>query len=269
MTDAPSPLTAEEEAAEASTAPLLEPSDYHRYLLHSRADIVFVLKDLIESRSQITIFFNEGKDLLLSALIAFDDQGLIFDFGSSVEVNSKAVQAEKLFCVANLNKVKIQFILRGLQKTEYQGRPAFRADYPETLLRLQRREYYRLTMPVTRPLKCMVPLTNKETGETTQMEINVVDISGGGIALVMPPDGKVLEAGQEFPGCQIDLPEVDTITATLRVKSTFEVTLRNGTVIKRSGCEFVNLPGPTLTRIQRYIIRVERERKARESGLSS
>jgi c-di-GMP-binding flagellar brake protein YcgR len=269
MTEVPSPPPVEEEAETSSDTSLLEPSDYHRYLLHNRAEIVFVLKDLIESRSQITIFFNEGKDLLLSALIAFDDQGLIFDFGSSVEMNNKAVQAQKLFCVANLNKVKIQFILRGLQQAEYQGRPAFRADYPETLLRLQRREYYRLSMPVTRPLKCMIPLTDKDTGETQQIEINVVDISGGGIAVVMPPDGLVLEAGQEFPGCQIDLPEVDTITATLRVKSMFEVTLRNGSIIKRSGCEFVNLPGPTLTRIQRYIIRVERERKARESGLSS
>ncbi|HEX5393355.1 MAG TPA: flagellar brake protein [Rhodocyclaceae bacterium] len=266
MTEVPFPLTTEEEA---STVPLQEPSDYHRYLLHNRAEIVFVLKDLIENRSQITIFFNEGKDLLLTALIAIDDQGLIFDFGSSAETDRKAIEALKLFCVASLNKVKIQFILRGLQQTEYQGRPAFRADYPETLLRLQRREYYRLTMPVTRPLKCVIPLTNKDTGEATQIEINVVDISGGGIAVVSPPDGLVLETGQEYPGCQINLPEVATVTATLRVKSMFEVTLRNGTVIKRSGCEFVNLPGPTLTRIQRYIIRIERERKARESGLSS
>lgn len=265
--EATSPLPAED--SEPKPDSLLEPSDYHQYLLHHQSEIAFVLKDLIQDRAQITIFFNEGKDLLLTALLSYDDQGLIFDYGASEEINRKIQQAEKLFCVASLNKVKVQFILRSnLQQIDYQGRPAFRGPYPETLLRLQRREYYRLTMPVTRPLKCVIPITDQQTGATTSAEVNVVDLSGGGVAVVAPPEGMVLEPGQEFPGCQIELPEIDTITVTLRVKSLFEVTLRSGTVIKRSGCEFVNLPGPLLTRIQRYIIREERERKARESGLS-
>ena len=41
----------------------------------------------------------------------------------------------------------------------------------------------------------------------------------------------------------------------------------NSTVAKRAGCQFVDLPGQMLTLIQRYIIRVERERKARETGM--
>jgi len=37
--------------------------------------------------------------------------------------------------------------------------------------------------------------------------------------------------------------------------------------VRRAGCEFMNLPGPMQTLIQRYIIKIERERKAHESGL--
>jgi c-di-GMP-binding flagellar brake protein YcgR len=48
----------------------------------------------------------------------------------------------------------------------------------------------------------------------------------------------------------------------------FEITLRSGARIKRAGCEFVKLPGQMSTLVQRYIIKVERERKARESGMS-
>ena len=40
-----------------------------------------------------------------------------------------------------------------------------------------------------------------------------------------------------------------------------------GAIIKRAGCEFKNLSGPMLTLVQRYIIKVERERKAKERGL--
>lgn len=267
MSEVPSSPPPEEEA-EAKTSPLLEPSDYHQYLLHARSEILFVLKDLIENVCQITIFFNEGKDLLLTTLLEVDKEGMMFDFGASSEMNRKAQEVEKLFCIANLNKVKIQFILRGLKRIDYQGRPAFRAAYPETVLRLQRREYYRLTMPVTRPLICTIPVTDPATGATNAIEVNVVDISGGGAALVAPPSGIDFETDAEFPGCRIDLPEIGTITTTLKVRSVFEVTLRSGAVLKRSGCEFLKLPGPMLTLIQRYIIRIERERKARESGLS-
>ena len=57
------------------------------------------------------------------------------------------------------------------------------------------------------------------------------------------------------------------MTGTIVVRSVFESVTRTGVKSKRAGCEFVKLPGSMLTLIQRYIIKVERERKARESGL--
>jgi c-di-GMP-binding flagellar brake protein YcgR len=82
-----------------------------------------------------------------------------------------------------------------------------------------------------------------------------------------PPEGIEFETDHLFDNCRIDLPDVGTITATLRVRSVFEFTLRSGVRSKRAGCQFIDLPGPMMTLIQRYIIRVERERKARESGM--
>jgi len=35
----------------------------------------------------------------------------------------------------------------------------------------------------------------------------------------------------------------------------------------RSGCQFIDLPGAMVNLIQRYIFKVERERKARAQGL--
>jgi len=48
----------------------------------------------------------------------------------------------------------------------------------------------------------------------------------------------------------------------------FETVSRTGNKAQRAGCEFVKLPGPMLTLIQRYIIKVERERQARGSGIA-
>ena len=256
-------------AAEQPVSELLEPADYSQYLLHNRGEILTVAKSLINHGSQITIFFNEGQDLLLTTLLAADDRkGLVFDYGSTDMINQRAGKADKLFCIASLDRVKIQFVLRRLEHIQFQGRSAFQSALPDSLLRLQRREYYRLTMPVTRPLVCHVPVTD-ESGGSKVLAFNVVDISGGGVALAFNTNGPLLARDTDYPDCSIELPEVGKVSVTLHVRSIFEVSLRSGALLQRGGCQFVKMPGPMLTLIQRYIIKIERERKARESGFSS
>jgi flagellar brake protein len=253
--------------ATGSHEPLLEPADYSEYLLHGKSEILFVLRGIMASTDRITINFNEGRDFLLSAVIAVDDDGLTLDYGSTHEMNQKALKADKVFCITRHEKVRIQFVLRGLRQIDYQGRPAFRAALPDSVLRLQRREYYRLTTPIVNPLKCQIPITQAD-GSSSTILVNIVDISGGGIAIMVPPPDVPFETGAKLANCKIDLPEVGTLIATLQVRSIFDVTLRSGTQVKRAGCQFVKLPGPMLTLVQRYIIKVERERKARESGMA-
>ena len=55
------------------------------------------------------------------------------------------------------------------------------------------------------------------------------------------------------------MPEVGTISATLQVRNVFRVTERGGTEL-RAGCQFIGLPGSADALIQRYILRMEKER---------
>jgi c-di-GMP-binding flagellar brake protein YcgR len=203
--------------------------------------------------------------MLLTSMISYKDNGLFLELSASSEANRKALEATKLFCVTQLDKVKIQFILRSVQRAETNGVPAFFAPLPDSVLRLQRREYYRLAAPIARPLKCVIPFPTA-TGERRAIDVHVVDISGGGLGVISIPLDIPLERGLELP-CKVELPEVGLVTGTIVVRSVFESVTRTGVKSKRAGCEFVKLPGSMLTLIQRYIIKVERERKARESGL--
>ena len=63
------------------------------------------------------------------------------------------------------------------------------------------------------------------------------------------------------------LPNEGLLVATLSVRTLFSVTTRNGSRLVRLGCEFVDLPALRLTMLQRYITRVERERKAQLNGM--
>lgn len=263
----PEAAPAPPEAPAEKPSPLLEPGEYMQYMLRSRSEITFVLKSLLDHVSQITIFFNEGKDMLLTTLVALEEERILFDFGASSEINRKIQTVEKMFCIAALEKVRIQFMLRGFKQITFKGRPTFAAAFPDELLRLQRREFFRLTMPITRPLKCQIPIAEAESGNNFIVDVNVVDISGGGLSIAMP-EGLDFSKDKEFSNCRVELPEVGMLTCSLIVRNQFEIVLRSGGHVRRAGCEFVKLPGPMLTMVQRYIIKIERERKARESGMS-
>jgi c-di-GMP-binding flagellar brake protein YcgR len=246
-------------------ADLLPTEAFGQYLLHSRSEILFILRQLHTSKALVTMHFEDGAGLLPTAILAADENTLTLDTSRDAELNRRALGAGSVICAAMQDRIRIQFALHGLREIVDDSRPAFAAALPNALLRLQRREYYRLTTPKAQPIKCHIPIS---TGEHHYAEAVVIDISGGGIALMAPPEGVHFGAGMEFQNCRVDLPGVGTVITTLRIRSVFDMTLRNGSVTRRAGCQFDDLPGSMLTLIQRYIIRVERERKARESGLA-
>lgn len=252
--------------AQSLAAELLSTDEFSQYLLSSKSEMFAIFRGMVEQVSQITMFFNEGRDMVLTDMISYGDSGLLLDLGASPEMNGKALEARKLFCVTQLDKVKIQFILRGLERIETKAGPAFRAALPDSVLRLQRREYYRLATPIVRPLKCVMAFPS-ENGQPRTLEAHIGDISGGGLGVVSIPLDIPIETGQQL-GCRIDLPEVGVVAGTVVVRSVFESVARNGVRSQRAGCEFLKLPGLMLTLIQRYIIKVERERKARNSGMT-
>ena len=241
---------------------------YAKYMLYSRAEIIFVLRSMLKKTCMTTVYFDSGRSFFLTALLDIDDRSgsLFFDFGSDQTVNARALKAEKLLCTALLDRVKIQFSLTGLQAAQHGGRPAFRAQLPGSVLRLQRREYFRLDTPQGNPIICQTSFP-REGGANLDLNLNLLDISGGGIGLMAPLDlEEVLTVGAILPDCRMELPEEGALQISLVVRNRFRVTARNGNIFLRIGCEFIDLPGNRLTMVQRYITRVERERKARLSG---
>ncbi len=244
--------------------------DYRQFLLHTKPEIVSVLRTLVQKGAMITAYFDHGKSFLLTALLAVNAENneLLLDVGSDSEMNGRALLAGKLIFTTAVDKVKIQFSLNKVVAGQFEGHPAFRAALPESLLRLQRREYFRLSTPVTSPIKCVVTVMRPDGGSYVA-GTQLLDISGGGAGLLVPPE-QTLSFGKDvaLKNCKIPLPDEGQIVTSLVVRDVFDVTTRSGNRYLRAGCEFANLPGSQLTMIQRYITRVERERKARLTGMA-
>ena len=249
----------------------LEQSEgYSQYLLHAKAEILAVLRTLIQKSTLITVHFDHGKSFFLTSMLLLtpDTNEFIIDAGSDEEMNIKATEASKLICTAVVDKVKIQFCVDKLDPAESQGQPALRGYVPKTLLRLQRREFFRLSTPIANPVRLCTTIKQAKHA-STPVDISLLDISGGGVGLMVTTDlASLLKPGDTLDNCKIMLPGEGLLVATLGVRNMFDVSTRSGTRYVRVGCEFIDLPAPRLTVVQRYITRIERERKARLSGLT-
>lgn len=232
-------------------------TDDSRYLVTNKLEIVRVLRGLTQRNEMVSAFFNNGNDLLLTSVLGVypEIDSVVLDCGSNEELNQRILRAEKIIFVTALDKVKVQFTSQGIERGNFENKPAFVIPFPSQVLRLQRREYYRLTTPILNPLKCKVTFPNGQVEE-----FPIIDISAGGIGMVLANSFEIpLKVGGMYPGCRIELPGVGVLELTLSIQSLFEVTLKNGGKSLRSGCQFVNLHPSMETLIQRYIVRLERE----------
>jgi len=247
-----------------------QPEAYGQYLLYSRAEILAVLRSLVAKRALISAYFNHGTSFLLTSVLQVEASPgqLMLDWGREEAINRQALLANPLILTAAVEKVKVQFVLHQLVETQHAGRPAFLAGLPESVLRLQRREYFRLATPIAKPVKFVTTLKRSD-GSTLVVEASLLDISAGGVGLMASPAlAALLPRGTVLTDCKMTLPDEGLLVANLCIRNKFEVATRGGSRYVRVGCEYIALPGARMSMVQRYITRVERERKARLSGMA-
>lgn len=236
-------------------------AELERYQISSRAEIVSVLRAVAASRAMVTIGFNQGMDFIVTSLLGVDPDAdaLVFDFGADARSNARLLQAERLNVSTVLDRIKVQFASPGAVEVEFEGAPGLALPLPELLLRLQRREHYRVRTPLTRPLVASVPHP-QEPGKRAQLRI--LNLSCGGIAVVSAGEAVTLEPGTVLHDCRIELPEFGTVNTALEVRNAGSVEERGGKRTQRCGCRFLDVAPATLTLLQRYITRLERANAA-------
>mgnify|MGYP002713138180 CR=1 FL=1 len=123
--------------------------------------------------------------------------------------------------------------------------------------RVQRREFFRVSVPVAAPILCRIPRPDGQA-----LELPVVDLSCGGIGLIAPSAGVGLELRETLADCIIELPEFGTLSVNLQVRNMRGHRQSNGEQAQRIGCAFVGLTMDRNALIQRYIHKVQVEQKA-------
>ena len=234
--------------------------DDARFTVTQPAEIVFVLKKIMQNRQMVTAYLNGGAEFALTSLLDVrpEEGEVILDVASDATLNKRLLESEKVLFVTSHDQVKIKLGTSAISEVRHEGRPALRIPMPRTLVRIQRREHYRIATPITKPLICALPMPDRGPG--AQAETILLDISIGGVALMDNHGDTVFEIGNKFDNCRIGLPEVGTLVVTLEVCNAHNTPLKNGLNFRRCGCRFVNLQPQGENLVQRYIMHLERSR---------
>jgi flagellar brake protein len=239
---------------------LFSKDDENEYLISNPKEIVSILQTIAQRKSRVALYYNEGISMVLTLILAADENGVWIDAASNPQDNRLIERSKRIIFVSSHNQAKVQFIATDAMLGTYEEAPAFSLALPLKLLRLQRRDYYRLVTAETGALNCIIrPVADQAH---VQQEVTVMDISIGGVALICEQTGVELQPGMVYEHCQIELPEIGTLEAAIEVKNTIEITDRSGKVKRRAGCVFVKLDGKTTMLLQRYVALMQ-QRQAR------
>ncbi|RZI42082.1 flagellar brake protein [Herbaspirillum sp. HC18] len=246
--------------------------DVSPYQVHSRREIIGLLRSMQERNQLVTMQADGGAEAVVTSVLEVDeDSGIVvIDRAPSATVNNRILKSENVSFETVLDSIRILFFSTKVKECLYDNLPALYIAIPQSLIRLQRRESFRVPTPVATPVRCTIRIPADDVAGTTGTTIVVTlkDISAGGIGII--DEKKLLDntIGRVYKDCRIDIPGGTAVTVNLQVRNSIDLTLTSGKAIRKIGCMFVDLPSSMLAAIQRYITKLERERNAKATGLN-
>lgn len=243
------------------TLSVIDPKeDLGQFYLETRTEVVQILRSLNMHADSLAVYFDQGRNFILTALLDVrpTQETFVFDLGSSEEMNNRLLKSDKLIFVGIQDGIRVQWTTGPVAKTQYGGSPAFVAWLPQTVLRLQRRDYFRVTVPHSLTARCYIPALN-----TGSEGLVVHDISVGGLCVLANDQLAKAQVMDRFDRCTVSLGEpLGDIQESLEVRHITPVNLRGGKSQTRVGLRFTDISPADQARIQRFLVKVEQAKRA-------
>src|SRR5690242_3693798 len=122
-----------------------------QFRLHSKREILSILNAIAKEEARAALYYDDGNDFVLTTVLKATEQGIWLDVGPIAVTNKRILGSDKIIFISSHRQVKVQFVASRIEHAVSGSKAAFQLGIPETLLRIQRREYFRLTTPASNP----------------------------------------------------------------------------------------------------------------------
>lgn len=241
-----------------------------QYQVNSRREIVALLRAMQERNQLVSMSANGSAEAVVTSILYIDEDNniVVVDKSPSVLANQRIIESDYVSFETVLDNIRVLFHTEKAHECLFDDMPALQIAIPGYVIRLQRREHYRIATPVATPLRCTIPIRHEDDGAMTTVSVTAKNISGGGIAIV--DEKKLLDntIGKVYKNCRFDLPGSGPVSVDLEVRNSRDLNLPSGRSVRQLGCRFMDMPKTMLAAVQRYITKLERERNAKATGMN-
>lgn len=246
-------------------------TDEQECRIDAPGQIAAILRDIAEAGSNAALYYNSRWDFIMTTILDIDEDGFWIEQGHNAEDNRHVTASNRLTLVCSHNHIKVEFVVNKASNASYDNRPAFFLPLPDHLYRLQRREYFRLSLPQSEHLHFTIDIVHQsDTGrqsQTIRRKVPVADISGGGVGLLCLEDESDFVPGRTYTNCKIDLPDIGPIQVTIKVVNIVSLAPNKfGKTLRRAGCSFGAIDSHTQSKLQRYITDKQRQMATLETA---
>lgn len=225
-------------------------------MLYRRGEIIQKLRQLSKKNSLMTLHFGENSMLSTVVDVLTDKSLLVLDYGGNEDLNQLLLKKDRAVVKTDLDGITAQFTISNIRKARLQGKPSFACPIPENILWVQRREFYRVKVPLSETVTCEIFHAD---GSSTLYP--VLDVSTGGIGLLDKDNTFALETDTVFNSCKLSLGAHGSSVVSIEIRGLIPMNPNDSSAGTRCGCSFKNLSGEFETELQKFINFVDLQQK--------
>jgi c-di-GMP-binding flagellar brake protein YcgR len=232
-----------------------------QYVIHNVKAISQILADLLKQKTTLKVSFNNGNDVYLTSVIALDtvNHAVFLDIGRDEAFNARLLASHNVTFEKD-DGIRIHWVSKRLVAANMPDGKAIKIAQPQSMVRLQRREYFRINTPITTPVLCFIPMPDpKNPNQEKTLELKLVNISIGGVGVTslgaLDPS---FRPGATFSNCKMDFPDIGMTNVKLQVMSMSQIPMIDGTIKHRIGLSYVDPSRGNEGLIHRYTYMLER-----------
>ncbi|NDU88071.1 MAG: hypothetical protein G3I09_07850 [Ferrovum sp.] len=243
----------------ALTIESFSPTEEHAFKIDAPKAIQGIVRDIARHAERVALYYDSAEGgVIVTVILEVGPDGFWLDATHDGNINGKIqASASRYFVSAHL-QAKVQFPVTQLELQRHDDVETFFVPFPEQLMRLQRRDFFRLYLPQG-ALICDVSLPDQGT-VTEPLRFTVRDISEGGVALLCEQNDPRLQPGIQVQDCRLTLEDGSELIFGLQVRHSVLTRMPSGDEKTCIGCRFITLSARMAAQLQRFITRRQRER---------
>lgn len=223
-------------------------------------EIVSVLRQLMSAKDFLTVEASNCPRPIVTRILEVDQKAGLFIYDGRVEEMDRRflLESDENYFSAAQGGIRIQFVSGRPEQFEFEGASAFRAALPESLYRIQRREFFRAAAPLVESYCCTAKLPDRR-----QLVFDVFDLSLNGVGLrSKDPAVAMLPTGTVLSKTVLDCRKMGVIESDLKITNMHTIQGRHD-LICHIGCRFEHFPKSKEQDLQRMVTYLELARRGR------